>query len=381
MTGDAWTELISRVQRSGRRAVLAITGGGTGAIAELLRVPGGSALLLEAVVPYDERALADYLGRAPEQASSPETAFAMAERARDRAVALAQGDGVPIGLGATASLVSDRPKRGDHRCHVAVVTDTGADVTSIVLAKGRRDRPAEEDLVARAIVLCLARACGVAAPAPETLLGADDRCADERRASRSPLDELIGGAIARLTAYPDGQLERAAPLPAAVLPGSFNPRHAGHTGLAATAAEMLGTAVHFELSVHNVDKPALTVDEVRRRLDQFAWQATVELTRAPTFLEKSRLFSGATFVIGADTAERLVAPRYYGDSEAAMLAALDEMAERGTRFLVAVRRDAAGRVHGLADAAIPDRYAGRFTEIPETRFRMDVSSTEIRTAR
>ena len=78
MTGDAWTQLISGVQRSGRKAVLAITGGGTGAIAELLRVPGGSALLLEAVVPYDARALADFLGRAPDQASSPETAVAMA---------------------------------------------------------------------------------------------------------------------------------------------------------------------------------------------------------------------------------------------------------------------------------------------------------------
>ena len=381
MTADAWTQLISGVQRSGRKAVLAITGGGTGAIAELLRVPGGSALLLEAVVPYDARALADFLGRAPDQASSPETAVAMAERARDRAIAIVEGDGVPIGLGATASLVSDRPKRGDHRCHIAVATDAGVDLMSIVLAKGRRDRPAEEDLVTRAIVLCLARGCGVAAPSPESLLGAEDQCDEERRALRSPLDELIAGAITRLTAYPDGQLERAAPSPAAVLPGSFNPCHAGHAGLAAAASELLGTAVHFELSVQNVDKPPLTVEEVRRRLDQFAWQATVELTRAPTFLEKSRLFPGATFVIGADTAERLVAPRYYGESEAAMLAALDEMAERGTRFLVAVRRDAAGRVHGLADAAIPDRFAGLFTEIPEARFRVDVSSTEIRTAR
>jgi hypothetical protein len=75
-----------------------------------------------------------------------------------------------------------------------------------------------------------------------------------------------------------------------------------------------------------------------------------------------------------------VAPRYYGDSEAAMEAALAEMAGRGTRFLVAVRRDAAGRLHGLADAAIPDRFAILFTEIPESRFRVDVSSTELRAA-
>jgi hypothetical protein len=127
-----------------------------------------------------------------------------------------------------------------------------------------------------------------------------------------------------------------------------------------------------------VDKPALTPREVRRRLAQFAWQATVELTRAPTFLEKSRLFQDVTFVIGADTAERLVAARYYGDSEARMHAALQEMAERGAHFLVAVRRDEGGRVRSLADAVVPARFAGLFTEIPESRFRFDVSSTDLR---
>ena len=142
------------------------------------------------------------------------------------------------------------------------------------------------------------------------------------------------------------------------MPGSFNPRHEGHTRLAQTAAEILGTPIHFELSVLNLDKPALTAAEVRRRLDQFAGRATVELTRAPTFLEKSRIFPDVTFVIGADTAERLVAARYYGHSEAQMHAALEEMAARGARFLVAARRDATGQVRSLADAAVPADLPG-----------------------
>jgi nicotinamide mononucleotide (NMN) deamidase PncC/nicotinic acid mononucleotide adenylyltransferase len=375
----AWSRLIAETQASGRQAVLAITGGGTGAIAELLRVPGGSRLLLEAVVPYDARALGEFLGMAPEQACSAETAVAMAERARERAVTLARPEAAPIGLGATASLVSDRPKQGEHRCHIAVATEAGTELVSIVLDKGRRDRAAEEDLVTRAIVLCLARGCGVAAPSLESTLLPADRCTRATLPPTSPIDQLLSGAIARLTAAPDGQLLRA-PIPAAALPGSFNPRHAGHLGLAETAAAILGTPVHFELSVLNVDKPALSAQEVRRRLAQFAWQATVELTRAPTFLEKSRLFPGVTFVIGADTVERLVAARYYGGSEAQMHAALTEMAGRGARFLVAVRRDAAGRVRSVADAPIPARFAGLFTQIPERRFRLDTSSTEIRAA-
>jgi hypothetical protein len=143
---------------------------------------------------------------------------------------------------------------------------------------------------------------------------------------------------------------------------------------------MLQAPVAFEISVTNVDKPPLAVSEVRARLAQFASRARVELTRAPTFLEKSRLFPGATFIVGADTAERLVATRYYG-AETRMTAALQEIAERGCRFLVAVRADTAERVRTLADVAVPPRFAHLFTPIPESRFRLDASSSDIRARR
>ena len=164
---------------SGWQTVLAITGGGSGAIAELLRVPGGSRLLLEAVVPYDERALAAVLGFEPSQACSVETAAAMAERARQRAVTFAPSGARLVGLGATAGLVTDRPRKGEHRCHIAVAAGTETDVCSIVLDKGRRDRAREEDLVARAIVLSLARHVGIDAPSPSTLLGPGDRYSED----------------------------------------------------------------------------------------------------------------------------------------------------------------------------------------------------------
>jgi len=43
-----------------------------------------------------------------------------------------------------------------------------------------------------------------------------------------------------------------------------------------------------------------------------------------------------------------------------------------------VRIDAAGRVRALNDIPVPQRYADLFTEIPEHRFRVDTSSSEIR---
>jgi len=79
-----------------------------------------------------------------------------------------------------------------------------------------------------------------------------------------------------------------------------------------------------------------------------------------------------------DTAERLFGPKYYGDDEVRMHMALEEIANSGGSFLVAVRLDAAGRVRALNDLSVPRRYADLFTEIPEHRFRVDTSSSEIR---
>jgi nicotinic acid mononucleotide adenylyltransferase/nicotinamide mononucleotide (NMN) deamidase PncC len=380
----AWQQLISTLHASGRKAALAITGGGSGAVGELLRVPGGSRLLIEAQVPYDALALATFLGFAPAQACSSDTAIAMARTVRARAARLMPAGTDLVGLGATAALVSDRPRKGEHRFHIAFANSAGIAHCTCVMAKGRRDRAAEEDLVSQAIVLWLARACGIAAPSPRSLLDADEHYAETvvaDVAAVDTIDQLLAGELDRVTVQPDGQIMLSAPPPFVLFPGSFNPMHEGHVLLARAAEELRQQPLAFEISVTNVDKPPLAGETVRHRLSQFAWKSPVELTRAPTFLEKSRLFPSTTFVIGSDTAERLVAPKYYGDDELRMHVALEEIANSGSTFLVAVRIDALGRVRALNDIPVPRRYADLFTEIPEHRFRFDTSSSEIRARR
>src|ERR1043165_1946406 len=124
-SGAAWQQLIAALHASGREAALAITGGGSGAVGELLRVPGGSRLLIEAQVPYDAQALAAFLGFAPEQACSADTAIAMARSVRMRAARLAPAASDLVGLGATAALVSDHPRKGQHRFHIACANSAG----------------------------------------------------------------------------------------------------------------------------------------------------------------------------------------------------------------------------------------------------------------
>src|SRR5262249_15844464 len=145
------------------------------------------------------------------------------------------------------------------------------------------------------------------------------------------------GNLASVRVRADGQFQTHAERPIALVPGSFNPVHRGHWQLAEVAARRTNGSVAFELSILNVDKPPLKAEEVRLRLTQFAGRADVWLTRAPTFAEKAKLFPGVVFVVGTDTAIRLVQPRYYGGSQEAMAAALAGIRERGCRFLVAGR--------------------------------------------
>src|SRR3981189_1453980 len=233
----AWQQLISALHGSGRKAALAITGGGSGAVGELLRVPGGSRLLIEAQIPYDALALASFLGFAPAQACSSDTAIAMAQSARAGAARLVppKTEGGTdlvgpdlVGLGATAALVSDRPRKGEHRFHVAFANSVGIAHCTCVMAKGRRDRAAEEDLVSRAIVLWLARACGVAAPSPRSLLDADEYYAETVVAAGTAvdtIDQLLAGEFDRVTVQPDGPMILSAPRPGGLVPGSFTPLH------------------------------------------------------------------------------------------------------------------------------------------------------------
>ena len=174
-----------------------------------------------------------------------------------------------------------------------------------------------------------------------------------------------------------GGAVRAGPRPLALLPGSFNPLHHGHTTLAAVAAARFGVPVHFELSIANVDKPELAVEEVRRRAAQFERTGPVWVTRAPTFAQKAALFPGAVFILGWDTAVRLIDPRYYG-GESARDAALRQLREAGCRFVVGGRLDAAGAFRVWDESVVAAEFAGLFLALSEADFRVDVSSRALR---
>lgn len=370
--------LIERIHASPRKAVITVTGGGSSALAWLLSVPGASNTVMEAAVPYSAASLAKLLGREPAQAVNKETARRMAAVAYRRALSLRQ-DSTPVaGVACTAAIATDRPRRGGHRCHVAAWSAGGVTTYSLRLRKGLRDRAGEEAVVGSLVVKALAGAFDLECQ-PSLDLDEAEGLVVESEACEDPLKALLAGHASSVTVGRDGVMEADGPVASALLPGSFNPLHDGHVDMAKVASEMLDSEVAYELSVVNVDKPPLGENEVRARCAQFEGLTPVVISRAPVFHEKARLFPGRTFVIGADTAERLVQPRYYDGSASRMLMALDETRRLGCRFLVSGRaRDGAFRT--LDDIPLPGEFAGMFSPIPEARFRSDASSTELRMA-
>ena len=136
----------------------------------------------------------------------------------------------------------------------------------------------------------------------------------------------------------------------------------------------------LELSVLNVDKPPLRENaEVPPSCSPVPGQSTACcLTRAETFRKKADVLPGCVYVLGWDTAVRLLEPRYYG-GQGAMLRALAEMGSSGCRFLVAGRTEG-GVFRTLADVPVPPGFEDLFQALPESAFRSDLSSTDLRAA-
>lgn len=176
---------------------------------------------------------------------------------------------------------------------------------------------------------------------------------------------------------PDGNFTNKLNLPVAILSGSFNPLHEGHCKLAAVATAYLSIPLIFEISIHNVDKPALTEKELLQRAAQFKNYRPIVFTRAATFKEKAQIFPGCTFVLGFDTAERLFLPKYHGD-ESALHQSLKEIFAQGCRFLVACRLQN-GELKSYKDLNVAPEYQQFFEEVLESDFRVDISSTLLRT--
>ncbi|KAK9815499.1 hypothetical protein WJX72_004708 [[Myrmecia] bisecta] len=383
---------IEAIHKSRPQAVVYATGGGMQALSWLLTMPGASNTILDARVPYATKAMGQVLSSEPATSASVETASDMARAAYKQAADLAAFGTPLMGIGCTCALATNRPKKGEHKVYAAIHSGAATTFYSLTLEKGARNRLQEDAVASRLLIRAIADGChlpegrsldlalreqaGGAADAVEHVAVSEEQLGD-------PLEALLAGRV-QTVEFSGGQVVVDAPRRGRIyLAGSFNPLHEGHRGMLAAACQTLArdpADCCYELSVGNPDKGVLPIDEVRRRLQPFLEEGLpVVITKASLFTQKAALFRDSVFVIGYDTAVRLVMPKYYG-GEADMLVQFAGVHHHGSQFVVVGRVNAEGRFLSLEDMEVPHQLQDwdLFRGVPESAFRNDISSTALR---
>lgn len=435
MTPEQRRALVQKIHDSNIQIALAMTGGGSDAISDLLTCPGASRTILEAVVPYSGESLANFLGVTPVQACSPwvarrlaifqfdrwckilanqkKRAFQNELRQKESQQCINPGTEkcceefsapIPlnlIGFGCTASLATDRVKKGAHRFHIAIQSYNSTSVFSLILDKGARTREEEERLVADHILKYIAAAAEIPMDPNEyhIPLKGEERITSRRTIADSSWIELFFGTVAAVL-YVDGKpvfkkkscdigspnispsrpFSPEAEYMQAIFPGSFAPIHQGHLRMIDLAQQRFSDKIALEITIQNVEKAPLDYMDIEQRLqkiEEVLPQHGVWLTKAIRFIDKAFLFRRTMFIVGADTLQRIGDQKYYGDNHSLLMDVLRIITYCGNRFLVFARPNN-GKVENLQNLNIPDMLRTLCDDVPEHLFCENISSTEIR---
>ena len=367
---------IREIHATRANTVVYCSGAGANSISWLLGVSGASRTVLESLVPYSNNSLIELLGYEPTQFFSKDVSVEMSRSAYERGLYLRDGNDSIIGIGCTAAISTDRVRHGDNGCFISVWSSFGITTYSLTLDRVRNNRDEEENIIARLIIKALAKALNI-----EDILALDltgnEFLKIENNTYKDQISALMNCHIKSLVFDNNAIVDSDRRKFEALLPGSFNPVHDGHEKLAQVASDILGSEVVFELSLSNVDKPVLNEEKLRERISEISAIRSLVVTWADTFQLKSELFPGASFVIGVDTAMRILDPKYYGGQEVDMLNALSKINKQSCKFLVAGRR-IKGQFYTIEDLNVPYMLQDMFQQISEDIFRLDISSTQMR---
>lgn len=298
---------VKRILNSGDKFVISITGGGSEAIGEILRYGGGSACLIEAIVPYSQNSLASFLKKEPEKFCSKETACKMAAASLD----IALKNSGTLGVGMTCSLSKENERNGrEHWVHIALCTQHKTTSFSIQLNdkkpsffndfKNKSLRVKQEAEAAALLLMAIGSTLCEKSIKEFRVKTYESECVC--------IQEISNNDILKEISFEDE----------VIYPGSFNPCHDSHSEIMKAASKLTNKKVTVEISLTNVDKPRVDLIDVKKRIESFQYtylnpenyfqpqtNVNVFLTEAPLFKDKVKLFKNATFIIGYDTYSRL----------------------------------------------------------------------------
>ncbi len=303
---------------------LICTGAGAGLQQRLWEIPGSSAYLSGgsfASFPYRQEETDETLGFEPAGYCSDEAAMDLACVAYMRSYSF--GGKKPIGLGLTASVASEREHRGEHRVHACVISDDRVLSGHWSIEKGVGSvKRAEDgklcDLFGLDMIL---RAAGIESVNSLTLSVQDSSALALERFYVHPFFSKNGDRLA------------APPADVVLMPGSYNPPHPGHVGLAVEVGNKSLKPVVFHVTADGPHKSPLSLQDLLKRTRMLRGHDRLFTRGDALYIDKARRFPGVPIAMGADSLQRMLDPKWGQD----VMQMLFEFSQLGTRFYVSDR--------------------------------------------
>lgn len=387
-------EAVEAIKKSECSLFIACTGGGSGLQDILWKYPGASSFLVGGAFPYSTHEFDSFIGYQKKTGycsmdGAVELAMASYIRAREHCIISKKKN--PVGLGLSSACTTDRERRGSNRIFVATCSEWGIKTGYVSWKSIYREQDG-----------ALANSIGLAA----ILDAIGARSLDIDSSNTADIQDITGnigcgssGLFATLNMneytpqqaremffrrpiYTENTKERPPYLSwkdSIFMPGSFNPIHDGHRDISWKTRQQTSKYVIYMVTADSVHKKALTVPEMLdrvagirlERFGNYPGRIILFTENDPLFIDKARKFPASSFVIGWDTAQRMLDPSWGPE----IIPMLHEFRKLGTTFYVC-GRIIDGKLMTMKDLNIPSMFADLFIEIPNTG--TDHSSTKIR---
>lgn len=320
-----------------KKVYLTITGGGTGAIGNILREGGMSEYFVGAFVPYSTFQVNGMLRGKPEKYCSAQVARQLAISSYMQAREGNEKSEEIMGVGVTASLHKAGEERPDREnvAYVAFQINNKVFTYTIDLkASTQLDSPNKREdqehylatLIAAKVKLWLSHGILTDLPnLPEAL----DVCESLMKVYHTEFQR-----VNYATKMSDGDKY-------CLFPGSFNPPHNGHIEMARQAHKLTGLPVVFELSVLNWEKPIVDPVDLSKRIDNLVpfenepWFGGIVITTNSMMTNKIYSLKPEYVIVGMDTAIRLLNSLNKWKTREL----IEVCSPQDTRFLVFDRKD------------------------------------------
>ena len=344
-------ETIAALTRSEVKLFVATTGAGAGLQEMLWRVPGCSTYFVGSAFTYAREETRRLLGFDPEKYVTKETAVDMAMAAYMRAYTAVDVGQMPMGLAMTASVATSEMHRGDHRVCMAVMTPNRCYTATVLLPKrqgmlARVDDGVLTDCMAATLIQHALGTVPAAFYRGTSLGFSGDIETDGASGLRIRPIEMPAEQLERLffrlpVFHRDGRrTSKLVDGERILFPGAFDPVHEGHVGITHALHDQIVTGeITWTIEAKTVHKEATSVQTLLQRASRifqndYPVQTLLFTNGLPLFVDKARHFPGAGFVVGADTLQRMLDPKW-GPSAHDVIS---EFVERDS-FLYVVDRD------------------------------------------